>query len=254
MDYKNESVWLMKGDCLERMKEIPSGSVDMVLTDPPYGTTACKWDSIIPLEPMWEQLKRIIKPNGAIVMTASQPFTSVLGSSNVQNLRYSWIWKKGRPTNFPNAKRMPLKGFEDILVFYSKPCTYNPQDLIKVDRVVKNTGTKTRKGSLKENGDRTSVHNDMVKHDTYAQEFTNYPRGILEYSQDSLSLHPTQKPVALMEYLIKTYTNEGETVLDFTMGSGSTGVACANTGRKFIGIELDDKYFDVAKNRIIGFM
>ena len=254
MDYKNESVWLMKGDCLERMKEISSGSVDMVLTDPPYGTTACKWDSIIPLEPMWEQLKRIIKPNGAIVMTASQPFTSVLGSSNVQNLRYSWIWKKGRPTNFPNAKRMPLKGFEDILVFYSKPCTYNPQDLIKVDRVVKNTGTKTRKGSLKENGDRTSVHNDMVKHDTYAQEFTNYPRGILEYSQDSLSLHPTQKPVALMEYLIKTYTNEGETVLDFTMGSGSTGVACANTGRKFIGIELDDKYFDVAKNRIIGFM
>ena len=150
---------------------------------------------------MWEQLKRIIKPNGAIVMTASQPFTSVLGSSNVRDLRYSWIWKKGRPTNFPNAKKMPLKGFEDILVFYSKPCTYNPQDLIRVDRVVKNTGTKTRKGSLKENGDRTSVHSDMVKHDVYAQEFTNYPRGILEYSQDSLSLHPTQKPVALMECL-----------------------------------------------------
>ena len=185
-------------------------------------------------------------------MTASQPFTSVLGSSNVQNLRYSWIWKKGRPTNFPNAKRMPLKGFEDILVFYSKPCTYNPQDLIKVDRVVKNTGTKTRKGSLKENGDRTSVHNDMVKHDTYAQEFTNYPRGILEYSQDSLSLHPTQKPVALMEYLIKTYTNEGETVLDFTAGSFTTGVAAKNLNRKFIGIEMDDKYFEIGKNRILG--
>lgn len=237
---------LILGNCLEQMKNIPDGSVDMILTDPPYGTTACKWDSVIPLEPMWEQLKRVIKPSGAIVMTASQPFTSVLGSSNVRDLRYSWIWKKGRPTNFPNAKRMPLKGFEDILVFYSKPCTYNPQDLVRVDRVVKNTGTKTRKGSLKENGDRTSVHSDMVKHDVYSQEFTNYPRGILEYSQDSLSLHPTQKPVALMEYLIKTYTNEGETVLDFTMGSGTTGIAAANTGRDFIGIELDDNYYSVA--------
>ena len=250
-DFKNENLWLMKGDCLERMKEIPDGSVDMVLADVPYGTTACAWDSIIPLEPMWEQLKRIIKPNGAIVMTASQPFTSVLGSSNVRDLRYSWVWKKGRPTNFPNAKKMPLKGFEDILVFYSKPCTYNPQDLIRVDRVVKNTGTKTRKGSLKENGDRTSVHSDMVKHDVYAQEFTNYPRGILEYSQDSLSLHPTQKPIALMEYLIKTYTNEGETVLDFTAGSFTTGVACVNLNRKFIGIEMDEKYFEIGSNRVL---
>lgn len=252
IDLKTSKYTLMFGDCLERMKEIPSGSIDMVLTDPPYGTTACKWDSIIPLEPMWEQLKRVIKPDGAIVMTASQPFTSILGASNINDLRYSWIWKKGKPTNFPNAKRIPLKGFEDILVFYSKPCTYNPQGLIRVDRVVKNTGTKKRNSSLKENGDRTSVHNDhLVKQDVYVQEFTNYPRGILEYSQDSLSLHPTQKPVALMEYLIKTYTNETETVLDFTMGSGTTGVAALRNNRKFIGIELDKDYFNIAAERII---
>ena len=251
-DFKNENLWLMQGDCLERMKEIPDRSVDMVLTDPPYGTTACKWDSIIPLEPMWEQLKRVIKPNGAIVMTASQPFTSVLGASNLGMLRYSWVWEKGRPTNFPNAKKMPLKGFEDILVFYTKQPTYNPQDLVRVDKTVKNTGTKTRQGSVKENGDRTSVHNDLTKHSTYKQEYTNYPRGILKHTQDSPSIHPTQKPLALMEYLIKTYTNEGETVLDFTMGSGTTGVAAKNLNRSFIGIELDEQYFKISKDRILG--
>lgn len=176
-DYKDENTWLMFGDCLERMKEIPSGSVDAIICDPPYGTTACKWDSIIPLEPMWEQLKRVIKPNGAIVMTASQPFTSILGGSNVGMLKYSMVWEKGRPTNFPNAKRMPLKGFEDILVFYKKQPTYNPQGIIKIDRVVKNTGTKTRSDSTKENGDRTSVHNDLTKSKEYKQEYTNYPRG-----------------------------------------------------------------------------
>lgn len=249
-DIKTENLWLMKGDCLERMKEIPDGSVDLILTDPPYGTTACKWDSIIPLEPMWKELKRVIKSNGAIVMTASQPFTSILGLSNISDLRYSMVWEKGRPTNFPNAKRMPLKGFEDILIFYSKQPTYNPQGIVKVDRVVKNTGTKTRKDSTKENGDRTSVHNDLTKTKEYKQEHTNYPRGIVKYTQDSISLHPTQKPVALMEYLIKTYTNEGEVVLDFTMGSGTTGVACVNAGRKFIGIEMDDNYFEIANKRI----
>ena len=252
MDYKDDNLWLMQGDCLERMKEIPDGSVDAVICDPPYGTTACKWDSVIPLEPMWEQLKRLIKPSGVIVMTASQPFTSILGSSNIGMLKYSWVWEKGRPTNFPNAKRMPLKGFEDILVFYNKQPTYNPQELVKVDMIVKNTGTKTRKDSLKMNGDRTSVHNDLSKEVSYKQEFTNYPRGILRYTQDSKSLHPTQKPVGLMEYLIKTYTNEGETVLDFTMDSGTTGVACLNTGRKFIGIEMDKSYFNVAKERILA--
>ncbi len=247
-----ENNWLMLGDCLERMKEIPDGSVDMILTDPPYGTTACKWDSIIPLDLMWEQLKRIIKPNGAIIMTASQPFTSVLGGSNLKMLKYSMVWEKGRPTNFPNAKRMPLKGFEDLLIFYNKQPTYNPQGLVKVDRIVKNTGTKTRKDATKENGDRTAVHNDISSQKTYSQEFTNYPRGIMKYTQDSEALHPTQKPVALMEYLIKTYTNEDETVLDFTMGSGTTGVACSNLGRKFIGIEMDETYFNVAKERILN--
>jgi len=241
---------LMLGDCLERMKEIPSGSVDMVLTDPPYQTTACKWDTIIPLEPMWNELKRIVKANGAIVMTASQPFSSILGVSNLRMLKYSWVWEKGRPTNFPNAKRMPLKGFEDILVFYSKQPTYNAQGLVKVDKVVKNTGTKTRKGSLKENGDRTSVHNDLTKSESYKQEFTNYPRGIVKFTQDSDALHPTQKPVALMEYLIKTYTNEDEVVLDFAFGSGTTGVAARNTNRKFIGIEKDETYFKIAQDRI----
>ena len=199
---------------------------------------------------MWNELKRIVKANGAIVMTASQPFSSILGVSNLRMLKYSWVWEKGRPTNFPNAKRMPLKGFEDILVFYSKQPTYNAQGLVKVDKVVKNTGTKTRKGSLKENGDRTSVHNDLTKSESYKQEFTNYPRGIVKFTQDSDALHPTQKPVALMEYLIKTYTDEDEVVLDFAFGSGTTGVAARNTNRKFIGIELDSDYFRIALERI----
>ena len=242
MDYKNESVWLMKGDCLDRMKEIPSGSVDMVLTDPPYGTTACKWDSIIPLEPMWEQLKRVIKPDGALVMTAAQPFTSVLVCSNMDMFSYEWVWVKSKITGVLNAKRMPVRKHECVLVFCDNKCTgtYNEQGLVK-------KGTITKQGGNSENyGSRSSSD--------YIQEFTNWPRDVLDIKSEGKTVHPTQKPVALMEYLIKTYTNQGETVLDFTMGSGSTGVACANTGRKFIGIELDDKYFDVAKNRIIGAM
>lgn len=241
---------LHKGNCLEVMKSIPDGSVDAVICDPPYGTTRCKWDSVIPLEEMWVHLKRVAKKNGAIVLFGSQPFTSILGASWVDGLRYSLVWEKGRPTNFPNAKRMPLKGFEDMLVFYTKPPCYNPQGLIKVDKNVVNTGTKARKDSTKENGDRTAVHNNISRNKVYMQEYTNYPRGILKYTQDSHSLHPTQKPVALMEYLIKTYTNEGETVLDFTMGSGTTGVACCNLNRAFIGIEMDENYFNIASKRI----
>ena len=244
MDYKNESVWLMKGDCLERMKEIPSGSVDMVLADPPYGTTACKWDSIIPLEPMWEQLKRIIKPNGAIVMTASQPFTTSLIHSNLIDFKYCWYWEKEKAGNFQLAKKRAMKRIEDVCVFYSKQPNYNPQGLVKVDRVIKNNTSKG--GSM---GHMSSVD----KRKEYRQEFTNYPNDRINFSNEK-GLHESQKPVALMEYLINTYTNECETVLDFTMGSGTTGVACGNLGRKFIGIELDDKYFDVAKNRIIGAM
>ena len=226
---------LMQGDCLEAMKEIPDGSVDLVLTDPPYGTTACKWDSIIPLEPMWEQLKRVIKPNGAIVMTASQPFTSILGASNIKDLRYSWVWEKTAATGHLNAKRMPMKNAEDVLVFYSKQPTYNPQDLKPLNKIV-------RRGN---NGDCYGKSGNKN-----FQEFTNYPRTIQKFSSEGKTVHPTQKPVALMEYLIKTYTNEGETVLDFAMGSGTTGVAAKNLNRSFIGIELDETYFNIAKERI----
>ena len=234
-DIKTENLWLMQGNCLERMKEIPSGSVDMILTDPPYGTTACKWDSPIPLKPMWEQLKRIIKPNGAIVMTASQPFTSILGASNVDQLRYSWVWEKTAATGHLNAKRMPMKNAEDVLVFYSKQPTYNPQDIKPFNKVVK-------RGNNGECYGKSGSEN--------LQEFTNYPRTIQRFASEGKTVHSTQKPVALMEYLIKTYTNEGETVLDFTMGSGTTGVAAKNLNRKFIGIELDAGYFEIAKNRI----
>ena len=228
---------LRQGDCLEAMKSIPDGSIDLVLTDPPYGTTSCKWDSIIPLEQMWEQLKRIIKPNGAIVMTASQPFTTVLAHSNLKYFRYEWIWLKSNSTGFQLAKKMPLKKHENILVFYNKLPTYNPQGL-------RLYGKRNRRGSVGNGGHLANECND------YIQEFTNYPTQTIKFDYDKDKIHPTQKPVALMEYLVKTYTNEGDTVLDFTMGSGSTGVACVNTNRNFIGIELDEKYFEIAKKRI----
>jgi len=231
---------LMNGDCLERMKEIESGSIDMILADPPYGTTACKWDSIVPLEQMWEQLKRIIKPSGAIVMTASQPFTTTLIASNMKDFKYCWYWEKEKAGNFQLAKKRAMKRIEDVCVFYSKQCTYNPQGLIGCDRVVKNN--KTKNGSM---GHLSSVG----KRESYIQKFTNYPNDRLNFKNEK-GMHESQKPVALMEYLIKTYTNEGETVLDFTMGSGSTGVAAKNLNRNFIGIELDGNYFEIAKKRI----
>lgn len=226
---------LHHGNCLDEMKKIESGSVDMILTDPPYGTTACKWDSIIPLEPMWEQLKRIIKPSGAIVMTASQPFTTTLIASNMKMFKYCWVWAKGNSTGFQLAKKRPLKKHEDIVVFSKKQTTYNPQGLLPY-------GKANRRGNT---GDNWSE----MKSDKYVQDWTNYPTSIQFFKKDK-GPHPTQKPVALMEYLIKTYTNEGETVLDFTMGSGTTGVACVNTNRSFIGIELDKNYFDIASARI----
>jgi DNA modification methylase len=230
---------LMHGDCLERMKEIADGSVDMVLTDPPYGTTACKWDSIIPLEPMWEQLKRIIKPNGAIVMTASQPFTTILIASNTKMFKYVWQWKKSNLTNFLNAKKQPLRCFEDVVLFCERQSTYNPQMIEGCNRKIsRRVGTKT------------SVYGKADK-ETFYDSSTRYPTQLIEMpNRTDGKFHPTQKPVALMEYLIKTYTNECETVLDFTMGSGTTGVACVNLNRKFIGIELDAKYFSIAKSRI----
>ena len=224
---------LMQGDCLERMKEIPSGSVDMILTDPPYGTTACKWDSIIPLKPMWEQLKRIIKPNGAILLFGAEPFSSVLRLSNIKKYKYDWYWRKAKPTVHLNAKTQPLRQIETISVFYGKQCSYSPQGIVPTNEIV----SRTNRGN----------YGKCSK--TTLQTATGYPRNVLEFGSID-GVHPTQKPVALMEYLIKTYTNEGETVLDFTMGSGTTGVAAKNLNRDFIGIELDEGYFKIAKDRI----
>lgn len=237
----NENTMLGQGDCLELMKYIPDGSVDMVLTDPPYGTTACKWDSVIPFEPMWEQLKRIIKPNGAIVLFGSEPFSSHLRMSNIKQYKYDWVWDKKKSGNIFLAKHQPMKTFENILIFSKEKHHYfpimKPREKIKKS---KNYGTGEAIG-----GNRAAE--DKVY--TYKEK---YPIAILEFSNASQKgkVHPTQKPVALLEYLIKTYTQESETVLDFTMGSGSTGVACVNTGRKFIGIEMDDNYFNIAKKRI----
>lgn len=233
---------LMLGDCLERMKEIPDGSVDMVLTDPPYGTTNCKWDDVIPFEPMWEQLKRVIKPNGAIVLFGQEPFSSVLRVSNLKNYKYDWVWDKVKQGAFANAKYAPLKQHELISVFSKNgnKCNYFPQ-MIPLD--------KKRTGKIYNSSEFYSVkYNDGVKR-TYTEK---YPKTIITQSNANNmdKKHPTQKPIALMEYLIKTYTLEGETVLDFTMGSGTTGVACKNLNRKFIGIERDEKYFEIAKARI----
>jgi len=238
---------LYKGDCLEVMKSIPDGSVDAIITDPPYGTTACKWDSVIDFELMWEQLNRIIKPNGAIVLFGSQPFTSSLVMSNPKMFKYDWIWDKKRCTGFLNAKKQPLRNNETISVFYKKQPTYNPQPYKK--NTISNMG-KSKEHQTDNYGKYNKVDNDN------SNEF-GYPRTILtqipvinNLSKDKSGLHPTQKPILLMEYLIKTYTNENETVLDFTMGSGSTGVAAKNLNRNFIGIEQDEKYFEIAVKRI----
>jgi DNA modification methylase len=229
---------LMQGDCLERMKEIESGSVDMILTDPPYGTTACKWDSIIPLEPMWEQLKRIIKPNGGIVLFGAEPFSSSLRISNIKQYKYDWVWVKDSGTGFLNSKKQPLRNNEQIAVFYKKQPTYVPQMRMGFKPYVRKQG-KTKTDNYDSQTGAITV-----------SDGSRYPLNTLEFKRDKNKLHPTQKPVALMEYLIKTYTNEGETVLDFTMGSGTTGVAAKNLNRNFIGIELDQGYFEIAKERI----
>ena len=251
-DIKEDNLWLMKGDCLERMKEIPDGSVDLILTDPPYGTTACKWDSVIPLEPMWNELKRIIKPNGATLLFGSEPFSSNLRVSNMLEYKYDWIWDKKRVSNPMMAKKMPLKNYENIAVFYRKQPTYNPQP------TKKNTGKGfSNKGHGETHETETTGSCKLITRRDYPD--VGYPKMLLteikvinNLTTDKAGLHPTQKPVALMEYLIKTYTNEGETVLDFTMGSGTTGAACVNTKRNFIGIERDDKYFDISVKRIRG--
>ena len=234
-------VKLFHGDCLEHLPQIESDSVDMILADLPYGTTACKWDSIIPLEKLWQEYNRICKKCGAMVFTAAQPFTTILAASNLKNFRYEWIWEKPQGTNPMNAKVMPLKSHENILVFYRKKPTYNPQmwystpyggfssDTSKIGEVYGSAASKHRNNP----------------------EGSRYPKTVLRFKQEK-GLHPTQKPVEMMEYLIRTYTHEGDTILDNTMGSGTTGVACVNTGRHFIGIEQDFGYYELAKQRIEG--
>lgn len=225
------------GDCLEVMKQIPDKSVDAIICDLPYGTTSNKWDSIIPLDLLWNQYKRICK--GAIVLTAQTPFDKVLGASNLKMLKYEWIWEKSKATGHLNAKKMPMKAHENVVVFYDDLPTYNPQGLIKKEIPT------IRKG--RDNGTNYGLSNKDA-----LQEYENYPKSILKIASEGKTNHPTQKPVALMEYFVKTYTNEGDTVLDNCMGSGTTGVACKNLNRNFIGIEQDANYFEIAKGRING--
>jgi DNA modification methylase len=236
-------VELMHGDCLELMKLIPDGSIDAIITDPPYGTTKCSWDSVIPFDLMWEQLNRIIKPNGAIVLFGSEPFSSALRMSNIKNYKYDWVYGKTKSSNFMLAKKQPLKTHENILIFYKKKPTYNPQmtDAVYLDSRKKEKEYIHKEGSV----------NEGSKSFRKIESGKRYPISSLLFnnSDKTKNVHPTQKPIALMEYLIKTYTNEGETVLDFTCGSGSTLVACQNTNRNGIGIEMDDKYFEIAKTR-----
>ena len=235
---------MIKGDCLQAMQAIPDGSVDMILTDPPYGTTACKWDNVIPFEPMWEQLKRIIKPNGAIVLFGSEPFSSALRMSNIKQYKYDWVWDKVSISNPQLAKYQPLKQHENIIVFSINTHNYNPQGLVDVVK------SNTKSSTVKIGYDGEGKLSHIKRRGDYKQEKTGYPKSIQTFNRESKPLHPTQKPVALLEYLIKTYTQENQTVLDFTMGSGSTGVACVNINRNFIGIERDDKYFEIATKRI----
>lgn len=238
---------LRKGDCLELMKDIPDKSIDAIIADLPYGTTACKWDTIIPFDKLWEQYERIIKPNGAIVLFGSQPFTSALVMSNPKMFKYEWIWNKNKGSNIMLAKKQPLKVHENILVFGGS--NYFPQmesvvgkirdQRLEKEKINRNDGAVTPKGAIKYAKD----YDPSKKYPTSIRLFTNH-------REKEQVFHPTQKPVPLLEYLIKTYTNEHEIVLDNTMGSGTTGVACVNTNRNFIGIEMDGKFFEIAEKRV----
>lgn len=238
---------LYNADCFDIFPKIPDGSIDLILTDPPYGTTACKWDTVIPFDKMWLALNRVIKKNGAIVLFGSEPFSSVLRMSNIKNYKYDWIWKKDKSTNHLNAKKMPMRKTELISVFYKKQCLYNPQIFKKDPKNIRFDRNKRKQcenyGSMIKESKRT-IPFDM----TYPNEILNF--NSCSGGRKEESVHPTQKPVLLMEYLIKTYTNKKETVLDFTMGSGTTGVACQNLNRKFIGIEKEKGYYNIACKRI----
>lgn len=252
MSYK-----LYQGDCLEIMdKLIKEGiKVDAIITDPPYGTTSCNWDTVIPFDEMWERLNKLIKPNGAIVLFGSEPFSSFLRASNIKNYKYDWFWNKNNSGNILCAKYMPLKLIENICIFSNGKCPYNPQMIERTEKEEKEFIKKKGKDYISKKSDMfTGIKSGAFFHTSNPKY--KYPVNILNFSAQSkecnnrVRVHPTQKPVALLEYLVKTYTDEGGLVLDFTMGSGSTGVACLNTKRNFIGIELNKKYFDIAKDRI----
>ena len=234
------SYTLWNEECLSAMKRIPDGSVDMVLCDLPYGTTACKWDSVIPFEPLWAHYKRIIKRNGAIVLTASQPFTSALVMSNPDGFKYEVIWEKDKPSDFALAAKRTMKYHESILVFCDGKERYNPQ--MTLGEPNHSVGKGIRKKANESGANTATVTNKL--------DGWKHPKSVMKFNREPSPVHPTQKPVALMEYLIRTYTNEGELVLDNTMGSGTTGVACGNLGRRFIGIEQDEKYFQIAQARV----
>jgi len=245
--YQDDYVTLYHGDCLKEMSYIASGSVDAIICDPPYGTTACKWDCVIPFESMWDQLNRIIKSNGAIVLFGSEPFSSALRMSNIKNYKYDWVWEKTKSSTIFLAKKQPMRQHENIVVFYKKQCTYNPQ-MIEADPGKLDTRKRTTISYCKESsivGKRMALRKVETGY--------RYPKSVQLFnnSDKTKQPHPTQKPLALMEYLVKTYTNEGNTLLDFTMGSGTTGVACRNLNRGFIGIELDGEYIEIAKKRIL---
>jgi DNA modification methylase len=238
---------ILLGDCLELMKDIPNGSIDMILCDLPYGTTACKWDTIIPFEPLWEQYERIIKPNGAIVLTASQPFTSALVMSNPKSFKYEWIWDKCQCTNFYNAKKQPLKRHESILVFNTN--IYFPQK-----EKIKDNDYRYRKNGRNSPIKQGGVYGN-IKQKNRVETGERYPNSILKISNTNAmgKNHPTEKSIILFEYLIKTYTNEGDLVLDNTAGSGTTAIACLNTNRQFIVMEKEQKYYDIILKRVGDF-
>ena len=252
-DYKDSHGMLFHGDCLEIMKNIEDESIDMILCDLPYGTSACKWDSVIPFEPLWEQYSRIIKPFGAIVLFGSEPFSSALRLSNLDMYKYDWKWEKPNGANFLNFKYQPAKVHEDIMVFGKSATSYSKNgNMIYNPQMTEGTPYNQKSGQQRQDNGHVlgSTVRSPIKQVYTENNGTRYPRSIQRFPLDKDKLHPTQKPVALLEYLIKTYTNEGNIVLDNCMGSGSTGVACINTNRRFIGIELDENYFNIAKERI----
>lgn len=260
-DFQTDNLTLLYGDCLERMKEIPDDSVNLILCDLPYGTTKCKWDTVINIDKLWEHYKRIIKtPTGVIVLFGQQPFTSMLISSNYDWFKYNLIWKKNKTTQYLLANYRPMKCTEDICVFsrggaaaasrHTGNMTYNPQDLVPTD--IKKKNSKARIGKMLNQPHHLGENNKLIGDSEYTQKFTNYPKDLLEFDIEFDTSHETQKPIRLIEYLIKTYSNDGDTVLDNAMGSGTTGVGCLNTNRKFIGIEKEDKYFKLSKYRILN--